>query len=409
MGPPPETLVWASEVIGFISFGITLLTLLGVYRDLISTIRNAPTQITLQLGNLRQEIEAERLVLRKRCREGDEFNVFRPSGRLRSKSRKRTNEVVHLLMKTMDKLWLEFKTVERPFLIKSGRRAEAVKRGDFWGESDIDEKIEARLPGTPKEGRAGKRTNVMGMEEANVGLDERYYRTDLTHRFIWWQSKGNADSLAEQVQRVQIRRIERDVFECDELMKRLIRKMDSGGDGGGWGSGSETDDPGPRGGGGISRRGSKKSVDGRGKRMYDSRETEIIRVPAKSRAGSLRESSHARSISRVRSISPPRRRSPRLRERTEESTASPVEQRPSNTARRRAARDSRVGDTHEHEVVRPGRDGTYTIDVSNTRNRPGLRDGPGQSYYRERAGGRDGRRNSDPRDRNRSRARYDDD
>ena len=406
MGAPPETLVWASEVIGFISFAITLLTLLGVYRDLISTIRNAPSQITIQLGNLRQEIEAERLVLRKRCREGDEFDVFRQPGHKRSRSRKRTNEVVHLLMKTIDKLWMEFKTVERPFLIKSGRRAEAVKRGDFWGESDVDEKIEAKLPGTAKEWGAGKRTNAMGMEEANVGLDERYYRTDFTHRFIWWQSKGEVDSLAEQVQRVQIRRIERDVFECDELMKRLIRKMDSGGNGGGWGSGSESDDRGPRGGGGISRRGSKKSVGGRGKTIYDSRETEVIRVPARSRAGS-----RTRSLPRVRSISPPRRRSPRLRERTEESTASPVEQRPSNTARRRAARDSRVLDSYEHEVVRPGQDGTYTIDINDTRTRPGLRDGPGQSYYRERTGGRDARRNSDPRDRDRerSRARYDDD
>lgn len=297
--------------------------------------------------------------------------------------------MVHLLMKTVDKLWVDFRELERPFLIKSGRRAEAVKKGDYWGESDldVDEKGGGKLPGTPKKGDAGKRTNMMGMEEANVGVDERYYRTDLTHRFIWWQSKSDVENLAQQVQRVQIRRIERDVFECDELMKRLLRKLDGQDNGGGSGSGSESgsDDRGPRGGGGISRRGSGKSVGGGGKTVYESKETEVIRVPARSRAGSVRAVSRAGSASRVRSISPPRRRSPRLRERNDESTASPVEQRPSNTARRRAARDNRVGDGYGYEVVRPGRDGTYTIDVNSPRSRPGLRDNQGQSYYRERA------------------------
>lgn len=111
----PDSVIWASEVIGWISFAITLLTLLGVYRDLISTIRNAPGQIPIQLGNLRQEIEAERMVLRKRCREGDEFRVFGQVGRVRSRSgSRRTMEVVQLLMKTVDKLWGEFKDVERP-------------------------------------------------------------------------------------------------------------------------------------------------------------------------------------------------------------------------------------------------------------------------------------------------------
>lgn len=237
----------------------------------------------------------------------------------------------------------------------------------------------------------------MGMEEANVGMEGTYYRTDLTHRFIWWQSKSDVDSLAEQVQRVQIRRIERDVFECDELMKRLTRKMEGGDDGrrGGSGSRSESDDRGPRGGGGSSRRGSRRSGGGGRKTVYESTETEAIRVPARSRPGSVRAVSRAGSVSRVRSISPPRRRSPRLRERTQASASSPVEQRPSNTARRRAARDGRAGDG-------------YGLDADSPGSRPGLRDGQGQSYYRER----DQRRSSDPRgrdrgsDRDRSRARY---
>jgi hypothetical protein len=242
-----------------------------------------------------------------------------------------------------------------------------------------------------------------------VGIERGHYQTDLTHRFIWWQSKGDVDRLMAEVQRVQIRRIERDVFECDELMKRLVRHMDGGNYGGHSGSGSESDDRGPRGGGGVSRRGSRKSggEGGGGRTVYESRETEAIRVPARSRAGSVRAVSRAGSVSRVRPISPPRRRSPRLRETNEASTTSPVEQRSSNTARRRAARDSRAGDSYDIEVVRAGRDGTYNIDVDRPRSRPGLRGSQGQSYYRER----EQRRSSDARERNRdrSRVRYDDD
>jgi hypothetical protein len=420
--PVPTTVSWASSIIGFISFAITLLTLLGVYRDLISTIRYAPSQIPIQLGNLRQEIEAERLLLRRRCREGDRFRVFTGGQGRGGRRRKRTGEVLHLLMRTVDKLWMDFREIERPFLIRSGRRAEEVKRGDFWEDDDIVDEKE-KLPGTPKRDGDGKRTNAMGMEEANVGLDERYFRTDLHHRFIWWQSRSGVQRLFEEVQRVQIRRIERDVFECDELVKRVLRRMDGGGGAGSEGSGSGSDDPGPRGGGGVSRRGSGRGSGG--KTVYESKEKEFVRVPPArskagsvrpvSRAGSVRAVSRAPSVSRVRSISPPRRRSPRLRERDGDTTASPVEQRPSNTARRRAARDSRgpgAAGNYEYEVVRPGRDGTVFIDTSNRpRSRPGLRESQGQSYYRARDVTREQRRDSDGRDgdRNRSRAQYESD
>ena len=371
---------------------------------MISSIRYAPDQIPLALGNLRQEIEAERWALRQRCKEGDSFQVFKVSGRMRKRKRGLQAEVMHLLMRTVDKLWMDFLELERPFLIKSGTRAEAVQRGDYWGEKDIDADNE-KAPGTSRKGNRGgnaKRMSAMGMEEANVGFDERYYRTDLSHRIIWWQSKGNVDRLAQQVQRVQIRRIERDTYEMDELVKRILRKMDGGGDGGGSGSGSESDDGGPKGSGGINRRGSGRSVRGGGT-TYESKETEFVRVPARSRAGSVRPDSRAGSVSRVASPSPPRRRSPRLRERNAERTASPVEQRPSNTARRRAARESRPSDSlgHEYEVVRPGRDGTYTININSPRRtRPGLRESQDQSYYRER---------SVPRGQGRSSMGYDDD
>jgi hypothetical protein len=137
-------------------------------------MRRANTMIPLMLGNLRQEIEEERALLRLRCREGDRYDVF-PS--LRKRTRKQ-NQVALLLQSTIDKIWQEFRNVERPFLIKNPIRAEQVQKGDYWGDSDLDEKPRAR-PDRVKD--------RVDMAEAGLPSDQqqRYYRTDLTHRFIW--------------------------------------------------------------------------------------------------------------------------------------------------------------------------------------------------------------------------------
>ena len=145
-------------------------------------MRNADSLIPIMLGSLRQEIEAERVLLRYRAQEGDPYAVFPKSRRRNPRSRK-YRQASQLLEKTLNNLWQEFKNVERPFLIKSPARAEAVQRGDYWGESDIDEKPYA------KAGRGSKDRKIkdrMGMAEAGLSCDEqRYYRTDMVHRFIW--------------------------------------------------------------------------------------------------------------------------------------------------------------------------------------------------------------------------------
>ena len=145
----------------------------GVYRDLISTMQKAESSIPLVLGNLRQELEEERALLRVRCRQGDRYDVF-PSLRRRNRKQK---EVAMLLQSTIEKTWQQFKDVERPFLIRNPLRAEAVTKGDYWGESDLDEK-----PGATPD-RARDRMDM----EAGLSSDpkQRTYRTDMTHRFIW--------------------------------------------------------------------------------------------------------------------------------------------------------------------------------------------------------------------------------
>ncbi|KIW21541.1 hypothetical protein PV08_02121 [Exophiala spinifera] len=250
-------------------------------------MRNADTLIPIMLGNLRQEIQAEQALLRQRAREGDPYSVF-SNGR-RRRSRRKAREVTELLETTLNGMWQQFRNIERPFLIRNPVRAEEVQRGDWWGESDVEEKPYAKPSSNEKQ-----TTNRIGMVEAGLAPGtERYYRTDLVHRFIWWQSQSSVVSMLNQVQRLQIRRIERDTFEADELVKRCLAILDRRGGGGTCrkrgGSSSGSDDRRGGGGGGLaSRRGSmasrpgsvrafKRRADGGGARVRELEQKEVVR------------------------------------------------------------------------------------------------------------------------------------
>lgn len=121
----------------------------GVYRDLLSTMRKAPTQIPVALGNLRVELMAEREQLRRKIRHcHDPHHVQITSKGLMTRKGPRSEEVLYLFQRTIKHLWMEFKNLERPFLIESGRRAEMIRKGDYWGESDVEEKAGAKADGT---------------------------------------------------------------------------------------------------------------------------------------------------------------------------------------------------------------------------------------------------------------------
>lgn len=57
--------------------------------------------------------------------------------------------MLYLLHRTVKDLWTEFKNLERPFLVASGKRAEEIRKGDYWGESDVEEKAGAKVDGMP--------------------------------------------------------------------------------------------------------------------------------------------------------------------------------------------------------------------------------------------------------------------
>ncbi|KIW38815.1 uncharacterized protein PV06_08654 [Exophiala oligosperma] len=303
-------------------------------------MRNADTLIPIMLGNLRQEIQAEQALLRQRAREGDPYSVF-PRGR-RTRSRRKAREVAELLESTLNGMWQQFRNIERPFLIRNPVRAEKVQRGDWWGESDVDEKPSARPSSNEKQ-----MTNRIGMAEAGVapGTD-RYYRIDFVHRFIWWQSQSSVVNMLDQVQRLQIRRIERDAFEADELVKRCLAILDRRGGNGGesrrrGGNSSGSSDDGRGGGGGFTSR----------------------RASVVSRPGSVRASNRRRADGgggfRFKEVEKREVVRPRPGQETTSRNADT-----SNTARRRSSQPR-----FEYEVVQPGR---IYVDVKDGGRRDGV-------------------------------------
>jgi len=298
-------------------------------------MRNADTSIPIMLGNLRQEIEAEKVLLRYRSQEGDRYEVFPKPRRKRNRKRQ---EASQLLENTLSALWQQFKNVERPFLIKSPVRAEEVQRGDYWGDSDVEEKPVAR----PSKSNERRTEDRMGMAEAGLPSDEqRYYRTDMTHRFIWWQSQSSVISMLDQVQRIQIRRIERDVFETDELVKRCLRKL--GGQRGGRRSGDGGSSPDRDGGRAASRESLRRRSAGSWRRSAS-----FPHRRSTGTGGQFRDVDEKETI-RVR---------PRRDVRTQDDEAS-------DPGRRRRRRESQP--RREYEIVQPGR---IYVDVDDGRSRP---------------------------------------
>lgn len=261
----PVTLTYASFVIGIFSFCLTILNLLALYSNFLATIRAAPEEIRDELGNLRIQILEEREALRQQTRElrakkaaiRDATRRAAPPppsrqhpahrGRPRSASRSFDNlrsmnnlgnvysltyseQTLSVHYQTIRDLWRKFKALERPFLIANDARAEQVHRGAPWGEDDsvVTEKGVVREdnvemhPGEVPQPRPS--TAAVDVVDTSYSL---LYQCDFMHRIIWWQSKKDVLKLADTVQSVMLRRMEREVT-CVRMMMKQLR---DGGDG----------------------------------------------------------------------------------------------------------------------------------------------------------------------------------
>ncbi|KAL9113117.1 MAG: hypothetical protein Q9227_002729 [Pyrenula ochraceoflavens] len=206
MAPPLNPLAAVSSVLGIISFVLTFLNLLGIYATALRTIANAPTEIRDSLSNLRVELLYERDALRRKRRHLRRTHASREPAEIGTSSK---DDVLRILGDTVEDLWGEFKTLERPFLVRDPRRARQIRRGDYWREEDVEDE-------------KGKTVVDSDRDEEDL---KTYYRCDFSHRFLWWRSKANVETLANMVQRVQIRRIERQTMETGRLAERVERLM----------------------------------------------------------------------------------------------------------------------------------------------------------------------------------------
>lgn len=241
----PSSLSYVSFAIGILSFTLTVLNLLALYADFLSTVRSAPEEIRDALGNLREQILEEREALRQQTRElrnkkaqiRDSRRSRHPAhaNRARSTSRGGLNssysngnlrgnygsalthseQTLSLHYVTVRDLWRKFKALERPFLVSSGPRAEAIHRGGMWLEDDLLKEKDLRED-MEMHGEAGSTANYSAL-----------YRCDFLHRFIWWQSKADVLKLADMVQRVSLRRMAREVTSC----RMMLKQIRDGGDG----------------------------------------------------------------------------------------------------------------------------------------------------------------------------------
>ncbi|OHF00511.1 hypothetical protein CORC01_04261 [Colletotrichum orchidophilum] len=214
----PNSLNWVSFVTGILSFALTTLNLIALYGSFVATIKSAPNEIRDSLGNLRQQLCEERQALRHQSREIRtktklHQRIHNLSDRHGSHEARTAlsyaEQTLPLHYLTLCDLWRTFKELERPFLIASGYRAEAIHNGASWGEADLDEKVRADFE---KHGEQGSFADWSAI-----------YKCDFAHRFIWWQIKDDVKKLGDEVMRIMARRTEREVTYTRMMVKQIFQ------------------------------------------------------------------------------------------------------------------------------------------------------------------------------------------
>jgi len=162
------SLTIASQVIGFLFFTVTLLTLLGGTWNSIMTLFSAPKEARDYLDNLRQEMHELREELRKatkRQRPGSSSDATSSRTSLKSSA-------LRVLNDTMKHLQRDFKRVKGPFLITAPGE-----------DGDLDSPWMLYA----------SRVNSSNM--------------DLSHRICCLRSKGGIVDTAQRLSRILIRKI----------------------------------------------------------------------------------------------------------------------------------------------------------------------------------------------------------
>lgn len=227
----------ASITIGFISFAFTFFTFLRVFWSSILTMWAAPREIRGYLNNLRSELYDERDYFRTAMRD------------VRSKSRSNPRQrvdcaPVRLMNDSVKSLLQRFRHLEAPFVERRFWDEEADMEKGVGGEGGGEER------GGPGDGALGAEPTYRGRGRGGGGgrHQHNHHRHSRIHsdtgngsdvgvyapmtfarRWDWLRSKDDVVTLADQVTRIQTRRIAFDtnnVLQTLHAMERQLRELD---------------------------------------------------------------------------------------------------------------------------------------------------------------------------------------
>ncbi|PNS21608.1 hypothetical protein CAC42_967 [Sphaceloma murrayae] len=197
-----------SSIIGFISFAFTFATFLRVFWQNLTTLFKAGRESKNILTTLRTELEEERSCLREIKRHQ------RSRGPTSSQDVFQGPELddvaIRSLQSTVKRLTKRFEDFERPFLANEEefqRRKERRRRRSSRGRT-------ARRPGDASHDyEKGTRHQPDGYESEDDKVEDLYSTISLRRRLTWLNTRSEALGMLDAVNRVQTRRIARQVGE----------------------------------------------------------------------------------------------------------------------------------------------------------------------------------------------------
>lgn len=186
----------ASNIIGFISFGTSLGTLIRVLWDELTTLFDAPTQVHFSLSNLKEALFEERDAVKRLTR------IQRRRSRRRGSAGSGRNEKgggtriadgteaggmdLRIMQQSIRTLCQRFSKIEEPYL-RQGQVNPQAGKSYGWD----DEETATRY--------------------TDEGFENDYCAMTLALRFRWLRTKGQVNTLWTLLNRFQLRRIAREV------------------------------------------------------------------------------------------------------------------------------------------------------------------------------------------------------
>ncbi|KAK7972581.1 hypothetical protein PG988_006715 [Apiospora saccharicola] len=254
-GSDNDSLDLADFILGAFGAALTLLNLIALYADMVATIRQAPKQMREAFGNVRQQLSEEREALTHQMRQSrltqEQQHKLRAAAKRHETATAAANgenggdgngngagaggggvvllpltytdETLLLHYNTLKNLWVQFKELERPFLLPldevhlAESAAYQLDRDDSWNT----ENFRASSGGHGhKKSHYDHKHEFLGPEDL-----ESLYQCSFVHRFIWWRTKPDVKRLGEKVVKIMLRRMEREVTQT-RLMVMQSRGMD---------------------------------------------------------------------------------------------------------------------------------------------------------------------------------------